>query len=852
MADNDVWPVVGTVWLDGGRGGGNNRVTLRVRQRSKWLVSRETVVQVPCGDDDGDFIDATVNWVSDERLEVFLDERAVTPEIVQHILQRDEITLHGEDIAGKRPSEASASQILGVLDHLHGYTAEVTDFDDIFRLVSADPSNPDLLLTPASTQDAVDSAWGMFLEYIGPFHERGRLLDIFGKRTPACKARSQMLDRIIVRMANAYKFVQSCCEFERSKKTDYNPAVPNVFGFGSAVDAEGKKRDGCPELFEELLAFASRKNLRRSDCTVYQEQYTHATTWVPPAGLKCSALDDPDHEGVECEGLPAYGVDEKDRWCLAFAKLKSCRRSTRATFVPHVRNVVYCSHVRTGTASSAKPAWNEDIPEQEKVTALVGSKTWVQRMVNGNPQQIKDLVMEVLDTRHGAKSLRWRMFAESFQNNFNNCAKYLGSTTDASFPVHAPRWNLYSFSNGMYNIETNEFYEYGSTPLDWTCGLNFIPQYFDPFLTHQELDEIRVPGYDDILATQRFDRETIECLDMFLGRLFFPLGKRDEYQRAVVLQGTGATGKSTIAKAVMNIMGERNIGQIPSNAEEQWALATVYNKYMWMCTEMKASFRLSMSVLQCMISGDPVTVHAKYKDAVDIPQWRTHGLLIGNELPTSWKCDVGGALTRRIVVFLFSQKPERQTASTQTALNRNLAPFLARTVRRYHAWTEGGAEELKLPAKVREFQAVIADETSLPRKFLREANCPVKIADVNDRLRLFHHVLMEKGENVGIMPSAFRTLAIEKRILLENGEKGDMEDISPVYGGNKAWLDTHLPALTLEVSELQRLYSNWKKDLDRSLRAPPLDIGAVDQLCNDENLLRIDKYIYGLETVAII
>ena len=210
-------------------------------------------------------------------------------------------------------------------------------------------------------------------------------------------------------------------------------------------------------------------------------------------------------------------------------------------------------------------------------------------------------------------------------------------------------------------------------------------------------------------------------LDVFVGRMFFRLGARDDWQKILIITGQGATGKSTIAKALQRCVGERNVGNIPSNCEAQWALANIQSKTMWMCTEMKANFRLDMSVMQNMVSGDPVTIHQKFKDAVDVPTWMTHGFLVGNEFPTAWLSDAGGALTRRAAPFRFNKAGDGKP-SIQTDFYNNLAPFLVRTTRAYLTAAGKYKGNLDLPEELERYQKEFQITTTPFFQFLNDTS----------------------------------------------------------------------------------------------------------------------------------
>jgi hypothetical protein len=263
-------------------------------------------------------------------------------------------------------------------------------------------------------------------------------------------------------------------------------------------------------------------------------------------------------------------------------------------------------------------------------------------------------------------------------------------THDPSFPEYTPKWYLYSFLNGVFDVRRCKFFEYLDVDvhgMDMEAGcINHIPEMFNLNWLVLPPEAVQCPGYDPILNMQfNTDVETKRWMDVMLGRLFFPMKDpcSDYWEKMPVIIGLSATGKSTIATAVEKIAGHRNVGLVPNNCEEQWALSTVAGKILWMCKEMKHNFKLDNALLQSMITGETVGVHEKFKSAVDT-LWTMPGLCVGNEWPASWSDPKSmEPLARRFVTFHFKKPGESQNANIACAFHSNLGPMFARCVRAY-------------------------------------------------------------------------------------------------------------------------------------------------------------------------
>jgi phage/plasmid-associated DNA primase len=285
------------------------------------------------------------------------------------------------------------------------------------------------------------------------------------------------------------------------------------------------------------------------------------------------------------------------------------------------------------------------------------------------------------------------------------------------------------------------------------CTVNFVDLPFDQEWTRLPLDheDFEVDGYSDIVTSQNYDADMKMWLDVFFGRLFFPIGEFDGWEKLMVIKGWAATGKSTVAKGIAKLIGEVNVGYVASNCEEQWALASIHDKLMWMCLELKSNFRLPTGTMQSMASGEVVVVNEKHKTAFD-KVWTIQGLLVGNELPLAWTTDAMNALVRRVVPFPFDLPPITQDSTVSSRFMRSIPKFLARVTRMYIAkCAELGSTPIDgvLPTRLREASDDFKKRAAPLFRFLEEAKDSVgeyEMASPDERIRIMHR-LIEKGVN---------------------------------------------------------------------------------------------------------
>lgn len=330
---------------------------------------------------------------------------------------------------------------------------------------------------------------------------------------------------------------------------------------------------------------------------------------------------------------------------------------------------------------------------------------------NGKPMTISEWIHDVFDPT--IRPVLWIMFTNKYLHHLETLSKYLLRSRHAAFPEVLPDRALFAFRNGVYDIVNNKFAEYGpGNPYAGKCVVNYVNGVIHDRWLRDDPSTIAVPGYDDMLASQDYGPDMRHWMDTVLGRLFFPLGKYDKWDKIPFIKGFAATGKSTIVKMLAKLYGESNVGYIDSNCEEKYPVAHLVGKFMWACLEVKAQFRLPTNVLQSMITGENVVVAEKFKTAFAM-LWDIAGLMVGNELPQAFMSDVGNALQRRFLMLAFDIQPATQDPTVATRFEESLAPFFVRIVRTYMREASLGTRDKvdkRLPQKmlnaIHEFQYV--------------------------------------------------------------------------------------------------------------------------------------------------
>jgi putative DNA primase/helicase len=162
--------------------------------------------------------------------------------------------------------------------------------------------------------------------------------------------------------------------------------------------------------------------------------------------------------------------------------------------------------------------------------------------------------------------------------------------------------SLLNCQNGTLNLETMEL-----RPHDWRDLLTHCLSYdYDP--------EARSEAWEFFLKS--LEPETADFFQEFAGYALTPDIK---FEIALWLYGPPGGGKSTALLALQTILGDKagmlGLSDIERN---RFALASLPGKTLMIATEQPASFMSSVGVLNRIISGEPITVEKKFKDAITI------------------------------------------------------------------------------------------------------------------------------------------------------------------------------------------------------------------------------------------
>ncbi|MBI1955060.1 MAG: hypothetical protein HYS38_01555 [Acidobacteria bacterium] len=134
-------------------------------------------------------------------------------------------------------------------------------------------------------------------------------------------------------------------------------------------------------------------------------------------------------------------------------------------------------------------------------------------------------------------------------------------------------------------------------------------------------------------------------------------------QKAVLLMGDGANGKSTFLRAIMSFLGKHNTAAVSLHRLEgdRFSAARLVNKLANICPDLPSNDLVSTSVFKALTGGDPLLAEYKFKDAFEfIPYARL--IFSANHAPKSK--DASSAFFRRWLVIPFDRTFAEGAAGT--------------------------------------------------------------------------------------------------------------------------------------------------------------------------------------------
>lgn len=360
----------------------------------------------------------------------------------------------------------------------------------------------------------------------------------------------------------------------------------------------------------------------------------------------------------------------------------------------------------------------------------------------------------------------WKLMTAS-KDNLDQICRYLQRCTDVEFPPIKFNRHIFSFRNGLYVAPQDQFWPFDQQeawraienapqpelrddaerefaansvfePLKAPSRLDVAVQYFDTDFVMADTDlrefdvrDMPTPEFDLIMDTQELDYETKLWVMALLGRCLYDVGAKDNWQVLLFIKGIAGSGKSTVARIIRALYPATMVGVLSSNVEEKFGLSSLYDKLLFICTEVKHDFGLHWGDFQSVISGEEVAVPIKHATAKAV-EWKTPGLLMGNEMFKA--TDAAGSIRRRIalVEFNFAVGSEKTDPHLFEHMMRNIGYFLRKINLCYlYKATKEGRKDIwargVLPALMHDFANNMTRDVDALERYIQDR----KLEDIN-------------------------------------------------------------------------------------------------------------------------
>lgn len=198
------------------------------------------------------------------------------------------------------------------------------------------------------------------------------------------------------------------------------------------------------------------------------------------------------------------------------------------------------------------------------------------------------------------------------------------------------------------------------------------------------------------------------------------------HEIAIWMQGAPGSGKSTVLTGLQAMLGARSgLLGLADVERSRFALANLPGKTLVVSTEQPDNFINASHVLNALISGEPITVEQKFKDAIIVTP-RVKIIWAMNNLPRV--NDANNGIMRRVKVIRFPNLPDDQR-------DPDLKDRILQEGAGILNWALIGLDRLRLRGKfeipqvvqaaTREFQ----EKNDIPQMFLDEAGAKIDLTD---------------------------------------------------------------------------------------------------------------------------
>lgn len=197
-----------------------------------------------------------------------------------------------------------------------------------------------------------------------------------------------------------------------------------------------------------------------------------------------------------------------------------------------------------------------------------------------------------------------------------------------------------NLKNTRYDIRSGKCLEFSPEAIEF----DRIPVVYDPSAYCADLDKM-------LNRVFLGDREVINLFEEMVGACLL---KRNSYQKAFILIGSGSNGKSTILDMLESFLGPRNYSSLPlEKVTDRFNMAELENRLANIGDDIDNVTIKDTGTLKKMISGESITVERKGERPFKLSPYATH-IYSANTIPRSF--DKSDGFYRRWILVPFNAK----------------------------------------------------------------------------------------------------------------------------------------------------------------------------------------------------
>jgi hypothetical protein len=326
-----------------------------------------------------------------------------------------------------------------------------------------------------------------------------------------------------------------------------------------------------------------------------------------------------------------------------------------------------------------------------------GDNVYEQVYVEGIPTRFFRMVSDMKDFMysciHRGISEREYLIMTTGNNHTTILRALLNFGNDHRLPLLVQSRYLFSYRNGIFNAERNQFYTYFED-LDFPtvetvnaldpgqCTSNYFDETADLEWFTQEPHLIETPCVAQVLDGQHYPADVQKWVYAMGGRLCFDIGSKDEWQICFFCRGVPGAGKSTLFNIYELFYQEEEIGILMSDGQTTFSDEHLIDKRMVLALDIDETLGFNMTRFNSMVSGERMTINRKFKTAL-IKKWTAPMGMASNSAPP-WQ-DKGGNLTRRFVILPFMHVITQTDTEIRKRAEKEIGKLLIKCVRSYHA-----------------------------------------------------------------------------------------------------------------------------------------------------------------------